>query len=70
MATQLRATYVSHYNTIITCIYPTYIILSTFTNMVQFHISQDTKLYQIIGPLIEPKQLAYRNMVPDRMFIS
>ena len=40
-------------------------------NNIQFHISQDTKSYQIIGPLMELKSklLAYQNMVPDLIFM-
>lgn len=47
--------------------YKKYTILLTFTNKIQFHISQNTQLCEFIGPLMEPKPKlsAYRNVVHD-----
>ena len=38
----------------------------------QFHKSEDTQLFQVIGPLMEPKfkLLAYQNVVSDPIFMS
>lgn len=39
---------------------------------VQYYISQDTKLHQVIGSLMEPKskQLVWRDVILDPMFMS
>ena len=50
----------------------TYKISSSFMNNGEFHSSQISWLYQVVGPLMElkPKLLAYWNMVPDTIFMS
>ena len=52
--------------------YRTYIILSTYMNNVQFYKYEYRKLYQVVGPLKEPKLklLVYNNVAPDPIVMS